>query len=168
MKTDGTSPCRERCEMPIAEAGTLDQEPVDPSLFDQALVCVLGCLVLTGVLGEDEDEVALPGTVEGATDDRGVDGVAQRRNKEAERAGGSKPKATRDRVRPVVELQAATRIRSRVAGRIAASPRPLMTRDAVDTWTPAARATSASRVVCERDCIRGDDSAHGLFELTFA
>ena len=104
MNTDGTEPRRERCELPVAEPGTLDQEPVDPSLFDEALVRFLGRVVLAGVLGEDEDEAPLPGTVEGAADDRGVDGVAQRRHKQAERAGGSKPKPTRNRVRTVVEL----------------------------------------------------------------
>ena len=137
-------PRREHVELPIAEPGALDQEPVDPSLFDEALVCFLRC----------RRSHRSPRRGRGRS-------RAPTRSKAPRTIGeltGLRSDGTR---RPSVPVEASRRPRaialagsgapwrprvSALASRpIAASPRPLMTRDAVDTCTPAARATSSSR-----------------------
>ena len=68
----------------------------------QPLVGLLGARG-AGVLGQQHDEVALPGAIERAADDRRVHRVSQRRHQQSERAGRRQLEAAGDRVGPVAQ-----------------------------------------------------------------
>src|SRR5439155_7050998 len=74
------------CSSDLTPTRALDQHAVDAALFDEARVGVCGTLPLA-VLREQKDEVPRPGPVEGAADDRRVDGVAQRGHEQSEEIG---------------------------------------------------------------------------------